>query len=176
MVVDGGGADTVLIFTYGTLKQGFSNHSLMQDLIRRGDAAFVARCRTRDRHPLVCGPYRVPFLLDLAGSGERVWGEVYEVGREGLARMDELEGTGKGHYERRPIAVVADGEGERDDLAAEAYFAHPSYAMGLWRKSGEVGYEVYSSKEARGYVKRMDRPRNLTFLQQIDAFIAQSDS
>jgi gamma-glutamylaminecyclotransferase len=31
---------TTLIFTYGTLKRGFSNHVLMQDLIKTGDAVF----------------------------------------------------------------------------------------------------------------------------------------
>jgi gamma-glutamylaminecyclotransferase len=31
---------TTLIFTYGTLKRGFSNHVLMQDLIKIGDVVF----------------------------------------------------------------------------------------------------------------------------------------
>ena len=31
---------TMLIFTYGTLKKGFSNHVLIQDLIKTGDAVF----------------------------------------------------------------------------------------------------------------------------------------
>jgi gamma-glutamylaminecyclotransferase len=31
---------TTLIFTYGTLKKGFSNHVLIQDLIKTGDAVF----------------------------------------------------------------------------------------------------------------------------------------
>jgi gamma-glutamylaminecyclotransferase len=31
---------TTLIFTYGTLKRGFSNHVLIQDLIKIGDAVF----------------------------------------------------------------------------------------------------------------------------------------
>ncbi|KAJ6865295.1 hypothetical protein NC651_035770 [Populus alba x Populus x berolinensis] len=31
---------TTLIFTHKTLKRGFSNHVLMQDLIKTGDAVF----------------------------------------------------------------------------------------------------------------------------------------
>jgi gamma-glutamylaminecyclotransferase len=31
---------TTLIFTYGTLKRGFSNHVLMQDLIKTRDVVF----------------------------------------------------------------------------------------------------------------------------------------
>ncbi|KAL9690928.1 hypothetical protein QQ045_012246 [Rhodiola kirilowii] len=160
--------DTHLIFTYGTLKQGFSNHTLIQDLIRQNHASYIGTYTTRERYPLVCGPYKVPFLLNFPGRGERVTGELYAVTRQGLARMDELEGTTKGHYERRPIAVG-------DDFVAEAYFAHGSYALGLWRKSGERGYVVYSDKEAKGYVKRIDRPKNLSFLQQIQAFVGESN-
>lgn len=118
-------------------------------------------------------------MLNLPGRGERVCGELYAVSRQGLARLDELEGTTKGHYERRPITVVPcddgddDGEGVSEFVSAEAYFAHGSYAMDLWRKSGERGYGAYSEKEAKGYVRRVDRPKNLSFLQQIQAFVGE---
>ena len=87
---------SLFIFTYGTLKRGFSNHKLMQDLMRTGDATFVATCRTAENYPLVCGPYRVPFLLNMAGSGQPVTGELYAVSVSGLARLDELEGISRG--------------------------------------------------------------------------------
>ncbi|CAD5169743.1 unnamed protein product [Musa acuminata subsp. malaccensis] len=160
-----------LVFTYGTLKRGFANHGLMQDLIRTGDAAFVGTAHTAGRLPLVCGPYRVPFLLDLPGAGEHVFGELYAVSPRALARMDDLEGTRKGHYERLPISVVVDGEGQKE-AEAEAYYAHRSYAGVMWRRCGEMGYKVYSEKEAKGYVRRTDRPHDITFLDQIRIFIA----
>ena len=47
-----------LIFTYGTLKQGFSNHALLQDLISTGDAAFVRAARTPS--PSSAGPTASP--------------------------------------------------------------------------------------------------------------------
>ncbi|WOL06992.1 hypothetical protein Cni_G15727 [Canna indica] len=184
------GADAVmeghLVFTYGTLKRGFSNHCLIQDLVRAGDAAFVGAARTSARLPLVCGPYRVPFLLNFPGAGERVLGELYAVSPRALARMDELEGTRRGHYERLPISVVllgesdgAKGEEAREvevEVEAEAYYAHQSYAGELWRRNGERGYKVYSEKEAMGYVKRKDRPQDITFLDQIRLFVASPQS
>lgn len=171
-----------LVFTYGTLKRGFSNHRLMEDLIDSGHASFVGACCTSARYPLVCGPYRVPFLLNMPGRGDRVCGEVYEVSDVALARMDELEGITRGHYQRLPINLnlslsLNDSDSDSNvevEVEGEAYFAHPSYAEDLWRKNGEIGYGVYSEKEATGYVKRKDRPQHLTFLDQISLFLSDS--
>ncbi|KAJ9678404.1 hypothetical protein PVL29_020551 [Vitis rotundifolia] len=161
-----------LIFTYGTLKRGFSNHVLIQDLIATSDAAFITVCRTTAQFPLVCGPYRVPFLLNFPGAGHRVSGELYAVSALGLGRMDELEGTGRGHYERLPMEIEAAARDGARMMWAEAYFAHSSYGAALWRKSGERGYSAYTEKEAAGYVKRKDRPQNQSFLEQIQLFVS----
>lgn len=188
-VSNGDGSRRALIFTYGTLKRGFSNHPLLQDLMRTADAAFVGTYRTAHNYPLVCGPYRVPFLLNIPGSGHRVRGELYSVSTRGLARMDELEGTTRGHYERLPIKLIPttdDGEeeddcdGGDDDVevtltCAEAYYAHGNYALELWKKNEKRGLRCYSEKEARGYVKRKDRPQHLTFLDHIRFFLSSSD-
>ncbi|XP_057970036.1 putative gamma-glutamylcyclotransferase At3g02910 [Malania oleifera] len=175
MGVDGEDQRT-LIFTYGTLKRGFFNHTLIETMALTGDAVYLGPRRTVEKYPLVCGPYRVPFLLNLSGSGDRVSGELYAVSSRGLARMDELEGTSCGHYERLPIEVAGGiGDDGGGVTCAEAYYAHGSYATELWKKSGEKGLCAYSEKEAKGYVKRMDRPQNLTFLDQIRLFVASSD-
>ncbi|XP_077235093.1 AIG2-like (avirulence induced gene) family protein [Tasmannia lanceolata] len=160
-----------VIFTYGTLKHGFSNHSLIQEMVRTGDAVYLGVYRTVEKYPMVCGPYRVPFLLNLPGSGERVWGELYEVSVYGVGRMDELEGTSRGHYERLPVEVVR-GVENTVVVGAEAYYGHRSYAEELWKRNGEKGFSVYSEKEAKGYLKRKDRPQNITFLEQIRIFVA----
>ncbi|XP_044498577.1 putative gamma-glutamylcyclotransferase At3g02910 [Mangifera indica] len=173
---------TTFIFTYGTLKRGFSNHTLIQDLMRTGDAVFKGTYTTVDKFPLVCGPYKVPFLLNFPGSGLRVTGELYGVSACGLARMDELEGTTRGHYQRLPIRVVAaaaedEKENEENSVeieCVEAYFADKSYDKELWRRNGNKGFGIYSEKEAKGYVRRKDRPQNLSFLDQIRIFIASS--
>ncbi|XP_031483468.1 putative gamma-glutamylcyclotransferase At3g02910 [Nymphaea colorata] len=166
-------AERRLVFTYGTLKRGFSNHRLVQELIRRGDAEFVGPYRTAERYPLVCGPYQVPFLLDFRGKGDCVRGELYAVSAAGIRHMDELEGTSKGHYVRRSVVIMPEeGEEEGGEVKAEAYFAHSSYAERLWQRRGMKGLSVYSPEETVGYVRRADRPQHLTFLQQIDLFIS----
>lgn len=179
MVAEADLIPTTLIFTYGTLKRGFWNHTLLQDLMRTGDASFVGSFRTAESFPLVCGPYRVPFLINSPGSGHRVEGEVYAVTSRGLARTDELEGTSRGHYVRLPIQVVAEDGGGGGVVAAEAYYAHPSYAMELLRKEGKKKdggvMRSYSEKEAKGYVKRKDRPQHLSFLDHIRLFLSSSD-
>lgn len=166
-------AKRTLVFTYGTLKRGFSNHPLLQDLSASGDAAFVGAATTASPLPLVCGPYRVPFLLDLPGSGRRVAGELYAVTPRGLARLDELEGVSRAHYERLPAPAVLLADGAQVD-GAVAYYAHRSYAGELWRCSGEKGLPEYSHAVADGYVRRKDRPQDVTFLDQIRIFCAQS--
>ncbi|KAJ6744127.1 hypothetical protein OIU79_030443 [Salix purpurea] len=164
---------TTLIFTYGTLKRGFSNHVLMQDLIKSGDAVLCGVYRTVEHYPLVCGPYRVPFLLNLpdAAGSHRVTGELYAVSAQGLSRLDELEGTSRGHYERLPIKVEPINGGDAA-FGVEAYYGHRSYATEMWKRSGKRGYGVYGEKEAKGYVKRKDRPQNLNFLEQINVFVS----
>ncbi|XP_052180307.1 putative gamma-glutamylcyclotransferase At3g02910 [Diospyros lotus] len=169
-----GGAAAV-IFTYGTLKKGFSNHGLLQDMMSTGDASFLGHHRTVERFPLVCGPYRVPFLLNFPGSGHHVLGELYAVSERGLARMDELEGTDRGHYERLPLKVESAGDEEdvKEWRWVEAYYAHASYAAEMWERSAEAegAFGSYTEKEAEGYVKRSCRPANLSFLDHIQIYL-----
>ncbi|KAL1211443.1 putative gamma-glutamylcyclotransferase [Cardamine amara subsp. amara] len=165
---------TTLVFTYGTLKRGFSNHVLMQDLIRSGDASFKGVYQTLENYPLVCGPYRVPFLLNKPGSGQRVTGELYTVSPRGLSRLDELEGISRGHYVRQQIRLAAAAVEEGGDLETEveAYYAHKSYEEELWKRNRGRSFGAYTENEARGYVKRNDRPQHLSFLDHIRIFVS----
>lgn len=164
-----------LIFTYGTLKRGFSNHNLIQEMMTTNDVVYIGDYQTLDKLPLVCGPYRVPFLLNIPGTGDRVLGELYSVSDWSLARMDELEGTSHGHYERLPLKVRSvQGETAAEE-AVEAYFAHRSYTEELWRRNGQSGYSNYTATEAQGYIKRKERPQHLSFLEQIQIFVSSSD-
>ncbi|KAM0824530.1 hypothetical protein ACQ4PT_070148 [Festuca glaucescens] len=174
-------AKRTLVFTYGTLKRGFSNHSLLQDLFLTGDASFAGAAATASPLPLVCGPYRVPFLLNLplggggggGGCCHRVKGELYSVTARGLARLDELEGVSRGHYERLPVEVVLADEGEQQVVeGAVAYYAHRGYAAEMWARSGRRGHAEYSPAVAAGYVRRVDRPQGQTFLEQIRVFVS----
>jgi gamma-glutamylaminecyclotransferase len=166
-------AKRTLVFTYGTLKRGFSNHALLQDLFLTGDASFAGAAATASPLPLVCGPYRVPFLLNLPGAAgcHRVKGELYSVTPRGLARLDELEGVSRGHYERLPVEAVLAEDGAEVE-GAVAYYAHRGYAAEMWARSGRRGHAEYSPAVAAGYVRRVDRPKDLTFLEQIRVFVS----
>ncbi|XP_076936096.1 putative gamma-glutamylcyclotransferase At3g02910 [Bidens hawaiensis] len=165
-----------LIFSYGTLKTGFSNHKLMQDLISRNDAVFLGNYVTDLRLPLVRGPYGVPFLLNLPGrSRHRVRGELYSVSDAGIQRLDVLEGITLGHYERLSITVRPEGKGDGDLVVeAEAYYAHRNFAEDMWRRSGEVGFESFDYEVAKGYVRRDLRPKDRSFREQITLFCSSN--
>ncbi|KAL3743419.1 hypothetical protein ACJRO7_018678 [Eucalyptus globulus] len=163
-----------LIFTYGTLKRGFPNHPLMEDLILAGDAASLGPHATHLPHPLVLGPFGIPFLVDLPGRGHRVRGELFSVSPRGLARVDELEGVGRGHYERLPVKVEAEGGSGGGVVEAEAYFAHASFGEGLWRRRGEVGMSEYTRECAGEYVRRSERPKGWSFVEGVREFVSSS--
>ncbi|PIA39972.1 hypothetical protein AQUCO_02600429v1 [Aquilegia coerulea] len=173
MGIEEEGEERAVIFTYGTLKHGFSNHVLMQDLISTNDAVYLGVYRTVEKYPLVCGPYRVPFLLNFPGVGDRIWGELYAVSRIGLDRMDELEGITRNHYERLPVEVVRGTENVKV-MKAEAYYGHRSFAEEMWKKNGEKGFCEYNQEEAKGYIKRKDRPVDVSFVDQIRLFVSSS--
>lgn len=79
--------DRFLVFVYGTLKEGFPNHDRYMLQARR-----VGTFRTRERYRLVLnGDRHSPCMIAGPGRGRRVVGELYEVDRAGLARMDRLE-------------------------------------------------------------------------------------
>ncbi|VAH96585.1 unnamed protein product [Triticum turgidum subsp. durum] len=53
-----------------------------------------------------------------------------------------------------------------------AYYAHRGYAAEMWARSGRRGHAEYSPAVAAGYVRRVDRPQHLTFLDQIHVFVS----
>ncbi|KAH7578628.1 hypothetical protein ACOSP7_000037 [Xanthoceras sorbifolium] len=154
-MADNSESNRTLIFTYGTLKHGFLNHNLMQDLIRQDDAFYLGPFISQQPYPLVCGLHGIPYLINLVGSGNRVKGELYSVSTQGLVRLDELEGTSIGHYDRLPIKVESEDGGVLKD--GEAYFANSSFGERLWEKKGKVGMSEYSEREGKKYVRIEDR-------------------
>lgn len=98
-----------LVFVYGTLKRGRENHGWIEK------QRFIAEARTK---PL----YR---LFDLGGypgmirseDGTAIAGEVWEVDEPGLAKLDVLEDTDGGEYERVPVELA----GEFADQRVEGY-------------------------------------------------------
>jgi len=52
------------------------------------------------------------------------------VSRQGLSRLDELEGTSRDHYERLPIKVEPIDRGDVV-FGVEMYYGHRSYGLKL---------------------------------------------
>ncbi|KAG6636194.1 hypothetical protein CIPAW_11G094100 [Carya illinoinensis] len=166
-----------LIFAYGTLKRGFPNHTLMQSLIHQNDAVFLGPFVTCISYPLVVGPHGIPFLINLPGLGNRVTGELYSVSARGLFLVDDLEGTSLGHYERLPVKVIPcestnSDAGDVIQVEAEAYYSHRSFGEGLWERKGREGLSAYTEKEASGYVRREDRPKDRSFRNEVHFFVS----
>jgi gamma-glutamylcyclotransferase (GGCT)/AIG2-like uncharacterized protein YtfP len=89
---------SVLLFVYGTLKRGCSNHGQLEG------QAFVGEARTAPGYRLfdVGGfPGLVPWAADTGG----VEGEVWETDGAGLARLDAFEGLAEGLYVRHPVPL-----------------------------------------------------------------------
>ncbi|KAJ6933143.1 gamma-glutamylcyclotransferase [Populus alba x Populus x berolinensis] len=163
-----------LVFVYGTLKKDFPNHHLFQHLISQKEASYVGTCITHQPQPLVIGPYGIPYMLYLPGSvGHQINGELYSVTAQGLVSLDELEGTGVGHYERRPVQVIMREKRDAAEVDAEAYFAHRSFGERMWVRCGRAGLDQYSlERAARDYVKKVKRPEGRSSLDEIEMFLS----
>lgn len=82
-----------LIFVYGTLKRGGDNHGWIEQ------QQFVAEARTLPHYRLYdLGGY--PGMVRVPQLGLSIEGEVWEVDEAGLAKLDVLEDTEGGEYER----------------------------------------------------------------------------
>lgn len=81
--------DLQLVFVYGTLRQGGSNH------FRMAGAEFVSGGTVRGRM------YRIDWYpgLVLDAAGEGICGEIYRVHSELLAELDRFEGLSAGEVE-----------------------------------------------------------------------------
>ncbi len=105
-----------LLFVYGTLKRGDVRDYLL------ADQWFVEEIRTAALYRMFnTGSY--PALIEarpLGLEGRSIVGELWQIDRACLVRLDEEEGVGEGLYERRAIELL----GEYD--AVEAYFYVPT--------------------------------------------------
>jgi gamma-glutamylaminecyclotransferase len=115
----------VLLFTYGSLKQGFCNAH-----INTGERV-PGHYRTRDRLPFyLMGDGHVPCVIHMPGTGHQVVGELYRASVEALARMDRLERLGEvGGYSRVAVALERTDADAGETLVAEMYVRLPSDAM-----------------------------------------------
>lgn len=95
-----------LVFVYGTLKRGLSNHGWMRGQTFLGEARTVPRYRMFD-----LGGYPGMVLAD-EGEGGAIEGEVWAVDEEGLRGLDRLEGVAEGEYAFEPVQLDGAWEGK----------------------------------------------------------------
>jgi gamma-glutamylaminecyclotransferase len=88
-----------LIFVYGTLKRGGSNHHYLAGQQFLGEARTAPGFRLYD-----LGGY--PGMIPRANAPEGVTGEIWSVDSEALKHLDGLEGLAEGLYRREPISLL----------------------------------------------------------------------
>jgi len=87
-----------LLFVYGTLKRGCSNHRYL------ADQRFLGLARTTPGYRLYdLGGY--PGIVAQSADGEGVVGEVWSVEDETLSELDRFEGVHEGLYRREPLPL-----------------------------------------------------------------------
>ena len=99
-----------LVFVYGTLKRGESNHHYL------AGQRFVGRARSRPAYRLF-ELEGFPGLVAAPRDGRSVEGEIWEVDQKCLGLLDDLEGTASGVYARLSIPLLP----PHDALEVEGY-------------------------------------------------------
>ncbi len=97
-------ADRTLVFVYGTLKQGGSNHHYLAGQTLLGTARTVAGYTLYS-----LGGY--PGLVAEPAAAEGVAGEIWAVEAACLRRLDILEGVEEGLYAREPAPLAPPHDG-----------------------------------------------------------------
>ena len=93
------------VFCYGTLKQGYARHWLLQKQIYSGNASFVDNAITSKPYPLILRKILIPSLINFPNMGKYVKGEVYQVSKEVLKALDVGNKRWKALYKFGKIEV-----------------------------------------------------------------------
>ena len=102
-----------LLFVYGTLKRGCSNHRHL------AGQRFVGLARTPPGYRLYnLGGY--PAIVAKPDDRDGVVGEVWSVDNEALAQLDGFEGVHEGLYRREPLPLLAPFAGQKVDAYVSA--------------------------------------------------------
>ena len=53
---------------------------------------------------------------------------------------------------------------------------HRSFGEELWEKNGREGLSEYTEREANGFVRREERPKYRSFVDEVHFFLSSSSS
>jgi gamma-glutamylcyclotransferase (GGCT)/AIG2-like uncharacterized protein YtfP len=118
-----------LIFVYGTLKRGGSNHPCLAGEVFVGEARTTPGFRLHD-----LGDF--PGMIVATDDTTGVAGEIWSVQPAALARLDALEGIAEGLYRRERVAL----QPPFADRHVETYLynlttaGRPAIPDGVWRE------------------------------------------
>lgn len=107
-----------LMFTYGTLKQGYGNHRLIDG------AEFIGRALTADKdYVMRANSYPIVWQAPLAKYPGRVSGEIYRVSEKQIAACDRLEGhpTMYRREQRQFLLEIGGGHDPAETVEAWVY-------------------------------------------------------
>ena len=102
----------MILFVYGSLKRGFSNHAYLDGQQFLGEGTTPPNYRVFD-----CGGY--PGAIEAVGSGPGgyiIRGELWDIGQACLERIDWLEGIDSGLYVRGSCWVWTEDGANREAI------------------------------------------------------------
>ena len=138
----------MLIFVFGTLKEGFPNFGANAGT--RVPGMFI----TQERYPLyLVGQRCSPWLIDTPGQGEHVRGQVFEVQPKALKQMDLLERVSEPDgYKRVQIQVTPQSPDVGHSISVFAYLKPPGSLEAAAIAAGPLA--EYTFEHAARYRKR----------------------
>ena len=135
-----------LLFTYGSLKQGFCNQH-----INTGERV-AGSYRTRERLPFyLMGDGYVPCVIHAPGTGHQVVGELYRASAQALVAMDKLERIGEpGGYSRRTVELERTDGASVETVMADIYVRLPTDVVAGEQRSELIS--EYTAEHAERFV------------------------
>lgn len=117
---------THLIAVYGSLRQGFGNHRIIQAY----PMVATGKVEPYSMYDIAMGGF--PAIVQTARPDQldEVEVEVYEVDDEGLASVDRLEGHPNFYERHREYVKIRDGASNEDALCAWLYVQSPHQVNG----------------------------------------------
>lgn len=127
-----------LVFVYGTLKQGFHNHQVLNR-----DAQYLGKARTlRDDWLMYdTGGFPVVMRSSPIAKGNFIYGEVYSVTPDNMIRLDGLESNGSMYQREKVKFKLLDQEMESEVVKGKVTAVREAWMY--------VGMDDYWADESR---------------------------